>query len=97
MYAVIFRARVAEVDDEYRQVAERMRQLAIEKYGCKGFTSVTEGDEEIAISYWENEKQIKAWKNDAEHMRAQGKGRSKWYRSYHVQVVKVVREYGENT
>ena len=97
MYAVIFTARIAELDDEYSQVAERMRQLAIEKYGCKGFTTATEDNEEIAISYWENEEQIKAWKNDAEHILAQEKGRSKWYRSYHVQVAEVIREYGENT
>ena len=97
MYAVIFTAKVASLDDEYSQVAERMRQLATEKYGCKGFTSFTEGDEEIAISYWESEEQIKLWKMDPEHVLAQGKGRSKWYRSYHVQVVEVIREYGENT
>ncbi len=97
MYAVIFIARIASLDDEYSQMAERMRNLAIEKYGCKGFTSLTGGDEEIAISYWENEEQIKAWKMDPEHVLAQEKGRSKWYRSYHVQVAEIVREYGENT
>jgi heme-degrading monooxygenase HmoA len=97
MYAVIFKARIAELDDEYHQVAKRMRQLAIEKYGCRGFSSVTEGDEEIAISYWQNEGQIIAWKSDPEHIQAQEKGKSKWYRSYQVQVVKVMRDYTSNT
>jgi heme-degrading monooxygenase HmoA len=96
MYAVIFKAQVAELDDEYRQVAKRMRQLASEKYGCTGFISVTEGNEEIAISYWENEKQIKEWKCDPEHIGAQEKGKSKWYKSYQVQVVKVLRDYASN-
>ena len=94
MFVVIFRARITELDDDYYQVAEKMRKLAMEKYGCGGFASVREGDEEIAISYWENEKQIQAWKADPEHVQAQKKGRSKWYRSCHVQVAKVVREYG---
>jgi heme-degrading monooxygenase HmoA len=93
MYAVIFKAQVAELDDEYRQVAKRMRQLATEKYGCTGFCSVAEGDEEIAVSYWENEAQIKAWKNDPEHLAAQEKGKSKWYRSCQVQVVRILRDY----
>jgi len=97
MYAVIFKATTTKLDNEYRQTAKRMRQLATEKYGCKDFTSVTEGDKEISISYWGSQEQIKAWKSDPEHVLAQQKGRSKWYRSYHVQVAEVIREYGEKT
>jgi len=29
-----------------------MRDLAINKYGCSEFISTTEGNNEIAISYW---------------------------------------------
>ena len=97
MYAVIFRAKDAEIDEEYSRTAGRMRRLALEKYGCTEFTSVTGGDEEISISYWETQEQIKAWKNDAEHIAAQEIGKSRWYRWYKVQVVKVVREYEGNT
>ncbi len=97
MYAVIFRAKIAEMDEEYGRTAERMRHLAIEKYGCTEFTSVTEGDEEISISYWKTQEQIKAWKNDAEHITSQELGKAKWYRWYKIQVVEVVREYEGNT
>jgi len=97
MYAVIFRAQVAELDDEYRQVVKRMRQLASEKYGCTGFVAVSEGGEEMAISYWDNEEQIKAWKCDPEHIEAQQRGKSKWYKSYQVEVVQVLRGYASNT
>ncbi len=93
MYAVIFKAEIAAIDEEYSAMAARMRDLAIDKYGCVEFTACTEGNHEIAISYWETEAQIKAWKQNVEHLSAQGKGREKWYRSYTVQVVKVVREY----
>ena len=55
---------------------------------------VYEGDEEIAISYWESEEQILAWKKDGEHLAAQELGRKKWYKAYKVEVVRVLREYG---
>ena len=93
MYAVIFRAKVAELDKEYSRTAERMRQRAIEKYGCTEFVSVSEGDDEISISYWETQEQINAWKNDAGHLAARELGRYKWYGWYKVQVVAIVREY----
>ena len=94
MYAVIFRAEVREFDPEYFAMAESMRNLAMDQYGCLEFVASTEGHTEIAISYWDNETQIKAWKQDSQHLLAQAKGRSKWYTSYKVQVVEVVREYG---
>jgi len=96
MYAVIFRAKMTGLDEEYDRVAKRMRELALGDYGCLEFISVTQGSEEIAISYWENEHQIWKWKRNAEHTLAQELGRSKWYESYKVQVVEVIREYGSN-
>ncbi len=95
MYAVIFRAVIKELDETYAEMAGRMRDLAINKYGCVEFTAVTEGKQEIAISYWDNQDQIKTWKQDPEHREAQKLGRSKWYKSYRVQVVEVIRDYGK--
>ena len=97
MYAVIFRAEIKQLDDQYVELASQMRTLAMEKYGCKEFTAVTEGTQEIAISYWESEEQIRAWKQDAEHLVAQQYGREEWYQSYRVQVMKVIREYDSQT
>ncbi len=95
MYAVIFRAEINELDEAYAEMAARMRDLAINKYGCVEFTAVTQGKQEIAISYWDNQNQLKAWKQDPEHREAQKLGRSKWYKSYRVQVVEVIRDYGK--
>ena len=92
MFAVIFRATVAELDDEYRQTAQRLKTLAFEKYGCREFVSVTEGDEEIAISWWDSERQIRDWKNDPEHRAAQRRGGEKWYRSWSIDVCDVRRK-----
>ena len=92
MYAVIFKATIARLDDEYSDMAERLRDLAINKYGCTDFTSVTEGDQEIAISYWDTEEQIREWKKDPQHRLAQAKGRNKWYRSVSVEICEVKRK-----
>ncbi len=93
MLAVIFRAEIAQLDQEYQQTAERLRELALRDYGCVEFCAWTEGEREVAISYWESEAQIRAWKSDPEHQAAQRMGRERWYRSYSVQVVEVLREY----
>jgi len=97
MYAVIFRAEINELDSRYSDMASRMRDLAINQYGCMEFTSVTEGIQEIAISYWQDQEQIKKWKQDSEHLVAQELGQSVWYKSYKVQVVEILREYSKNT
>ena len=91
MYAVIFRATIAEFDDEYHRLAQRLYDLAFEKYGCEDFVSLTEGDQEIAISYWKTEEQIRNWKNDPEHRHAQVRGRDKWYQSFSVEICEIIR------
>ena len=93
MYAVIFTATIKQFDEEFFLTAEKMRKLAFEKYGCIDFNACTEGDKEIVISYWENKEQILAWKNDLEHKAAQKLGVEKWYKSYKVQVVELLKEY----
>ena len=93
MYAVIFTARISEVDESYSSTASRMRELAQDKYGCVGFSALVDGDQEVSISYWEDLEQIRAWNQDPEHRKAQELGRQKWYGSFKVQVVQVLREY----
>ena len=93
MYAVIFTARMSEIDETYSSTASRMRELAQSKYGCVEFTALVEGDQEVSISYWESLDHVKAWHQDPEHRIAQELGRQKWYSSFQVQVVQVLREY----
>lgn len=93
MYAVIFKAEISKLDSNYELMAKRMRELAINKYGCFDFISTTENNLEIAISYWNDLDQIKKWKQDSEHLAAQDKGKTIWYKSYTVQVVEIIREY----
>jgi len=90
MYAVIFRAEIKQLDQEYSDTAAKLRDRAIEKYGCLDFVALTEGRQEVAISYWETLEQISRWKQDAEHIKAQQLGQSKWYKTYQVQIVEVL-------
>lgn len=94
MYAVIFKAKIRKLDDDYFEMAVRMKDLALKKYGCTDFMSVTEGNNEIAISYWPSLAQIEVWRQDVEHLVAQNLGRSKWYESFEVQTLEVIRQFG---
>ena len=93
MYAVIFKAEVRELDEEYSKLANALRVLAIEKYGCKEFTSCSEGTYEIAISYWDSKENIRNWKNNPLHQEAQKMGKEKWYKSYKVEIVEILHSY----
>lgn len=93
MYAVIFRAMVGVQDKEYEAAVQRMRELAFTQYGCLEFFAVTEGKQEVAISYWNNMESIQAWKNDIDHLEAQERGKKGWYESYRVEVVEIKRQY----
>lgn len=93
MYVVIFRATVRQLDETYTQMAARMRELALTEFGCLAFHAVTEGAQEVALSYWPDEAAIRAWKSHPEHLLAQQQGRERWYTSYSVEVAQVRRAY----
>lgn len=93
MLVVIFRARIRDLDDEYTHTAARMRELALTEFGCLAFHAVSEGRDEVALSYWPDEASIRAWKAHPEHTLAQRTGRGRWYESYSVEVAQVTRAY----
>lgn len=93
MFAVIFRAEIGELDQEYSELAGKLRQLAMDKYGCVEFFALCEGNQEVAISYWPDMTSIQAWKADPLHAQAQKKGRAGWYNRYLVKVAEIHRQY----
>ena len=93
MFAVIFKATTGNQDNYYSDTVNVMRNLAFEKYNCQDFIAVTEGKQEIAISYWESEEDIRQWRTDSQHTIAQKLGQDKWYESYVVEVVEIKRSY----
>ena len=94
MLAVIFTAQVPRFDAEHAAEGARLRALAVEQFGCRSFMSCTENGVEIAVSYWDSEEQIIAWKQHPDHLAAQRRGCHEWYGNYQVQVVRIVRQYG---
>ncbi len=94
MFVVIFRARARDLDADYTATAALLRELALTQFGCTEFCTVTEGDQEIALSYWPDEAGIQAWKQQADHLMAQRLVRERWYASYRVEVAQITRAYG---
>ncbi|GAL25976.1 hypothetical protein JCM19239_2307 [Vibrio variabilis] len=93
MFAVIFKATIRTLDKEYSLYANQLRDLAMSKYGCIDFVSSSEGNQELAISYWVSEQDIERWRDDPLHRKAQLLGKDKWYVNYTVEVVEVKRSY----
>ena len=93
LFVVVFRAQARALDAEYGAMAAQMRELALTQFGCLDFTAATEGDQEIAVSYWPDEASIRAWKQHTDHQMAQRLGRERWYASYSVEVAEITRRY----
>ena len=91
-YAVIFTSIRTENDNGYSAMAEKMETLARLQPGFMGVESAR-NDIGITVSYWESLEAIKCWKTNIDHLVAQEKGRSKWYKNYKVRIAKIEREY----
>lgn len=96
-FAVIFKAEIKHLDTEYENLVKDLRQLAFEKYDCLDFVAYTQGNDEVAISYWQSLEDIQAWKADTSHLYAQKSGQQRWYRHYQVEVVEILRTYSMGT
>lgn len=97
MYVVIFTAKIAKLDAQYVNLATKLRERAMRLYGCTEFISASQGQQEIALSYWPDLESIRRWKADELHLTAQELGRSDWYQSYRVEICEVSRRYEEGS
>ena len=91
-YAVIFTSTRTEVETGYAEMATKMVELAKAQPGFIGVESAR-NEIGITVSYWESLEAIKNWKANLEHLEAQEKGKTTWYKSYKVRIAKVEREY----
>jgi len=94
--AVIFSSRRRpDEGTAYGEAAERMEQLARGQDGFLGIESARGTDGVgLTVSYWRDEGAARAWKQVAEHLEAQRRGREEWYEEYVVRVATVTRAYG---
>jgi heme-degrading monooxygenase HmoA len=91
--AVVFTSLRTDGDNGYAAMSRRMDALAAEQPGYLGMESARDGLG-ITVSYWADEAAAAAWKQVAEHLVAQRRGREVWYSDYRVRVAVVRRDYG---
>jgi heme-degrading monooxygenase HmoA len=91
--AVVFTSLRTQGDNGYGLMSMRMDQLAAQQPGYLGHETARD-DVGITVSYWVDEDAARAWKQVAEHLVAQRRGREVWYSDYRVRVASVLREYG---
>lgn len=94
-YAVIFTSERGNEDPEYAITATRMQELAKKQEGFLGIESAHETIG-ITVSYWKDLESIKKWKANAEHLIAQQKGKTLWYKHYKTRICLVERDYSFN-
>jgi heme-degrading monooxygenase HmoA len=97
-YAVIFtsiRSDNTDHTDDYAQTAKRMVALAKQQPGYLGSESVREEESSVGItvSYWKDLASIRNWKQQAEHLEAQEKGKQQFYHAYKTRIALVERDY----
>jgi heme-degrading monooxygenase HmoA len=91
--AVIFTTLRTEGDNGYGAMAAAMETLARQQPGYLGIESARQ-ELGITVSYWADDEAAKAWKQVAQHLVAQRRGREVWYQDYRVRVATVHRDYG---
>ena len=94
-YAVIFTNTRTEEDNGYSNMAQQMEELARLQPGFLDFESARD-QIGISVSYWETLQDIANWKANTDHLFAQQKGISDWYKWYKVRICLVEREYEFN-
>lgn len=92
-YAVIFTSLRTDLDEGYQSTAMLMVELAKEQLGYLGYESARDSLG-ITVSYWDSLEAIRRWKQNADHLLAQQKGRNDWYSHYKTRICKVERDYG---
>jgi len=91
-YAVIFTSIRTGGDHGYDEMSQKMETLAKRQPGYLGLESARD-DIGITVSYWESLEAIANWKANTDHLFAQSKGKTDWYKWYRVRVCRVERDY----
>jgi heme-degrading monooxygenase HmoA len=98
MVVVIFEVWPAEGRTaEYFDLAGRLRGELAQIDGfisIERFESVTTPGKFVSLSFWRDEAAVRAWRNVAEHRRAQALGRAGIFADYRLRVASVIRDYG---
>ena len=98
MIAVIFEVwPAAGRQDDYLAIAAALRAdleridgfISVER-----FQSLTDPKKLLSLSFWRDEKAVKAWRTQDKHRAGQAKGRGGVFADYRLRVASVLRDYG---
>ena len=97
MYAVIFEVYPTnEGKEEYLKIASSLKKFLQNRKGfisIERFQSLIDENKLLSLSFWEDEKSIKIWRNLFEHRIAQDKGNAGIFKDYRIRVAQVLRDY----
>jgi len=98
MIAVIFEVVPAEGQrDTYLDIAARLKPEleAIDGFiSVERFESLATPGKVLSLSFFRDEAAVAAWRNTADHRRAQAAGRGGVFADYRLRVARVFRDYG---
>jgi heme-degrading monooxygenase HmoA len=92
--AVVFTSTRTDDQRGYAAMSASMEELAAQQPGYLGIEAARGDALGITVSYWVDEASVVAWKQVAEHLVGQRRGREVWYADYRVRVAVVHRDYG---
>jgi heme-degrading monooxygenase HmoA len=93
--AVIFSSLRTPGERGYGAMAERMLALARAQPGFLGVESARDpSGVGITVSYWRDADSVARWREHAEHLEAQARGRADWYEAFELRVARVERAHG---
>ncbi len=93
-YVAIFSSTHTGNHEGYETDTQAILNLAQQQPGFLGIEAAGDDNLSLAVSYWDSDESIQNFKQLAEHLVIQQKGREKYYRNYKVRVAKIERDYG---
>ncbi|HEV2593658.1 MAG TPA: antibiotic biosynthesis monooxygenase [Sphingomicrobium sp.] len=98
MIAVIFEVEPRpETKDDYLAIASELRPMLDKVAGfisVERFTSLSQPNKILSLSFWDDEQALAQWRNLVEHRQAQRAGREHIFEDYRLRVATVIRDYG---
>ena len=97
MIAVIFEVTMKDGKaDDYFEIAASLKPIL---EGIDGFISVerfestTNPGKYVSLSFWRDEAAVADWREQAEHGKAQDRGKSEIFADFRIRVASVLRDY----
>ena len=92
-YIVIFDIDLNEHKDSYFSLGSEMLDIAKTMPGYIDATSMVSGNRQIVLCSWRSLEAIQNWYDNAEHIKAQKLGETKYFEKLRLRIAKVERDY----